>query len=472
MFSAWHHVALVLLVLGGLLLGLRWAQRSFTLHPEVTRKAVHLSMGLLTLSFPWLFDAPLPVWVLGGVAIAILLALRIYKPLANDLGRVLGSVERRSLGEIYFPLSIMLLFSLAEGDALLFCIPILVLTLADAVAALIGMQYGQHRYVATQGQKSAEGSVMFFMTAFFSVHVPLLLFGGTGRAETLLVALIVGLLVMLLEAIAWQGLDNLFIPLGTFLLLKTHLEMDVHILITRFIVTFILVVFVLFWRRRTTLTDSALLGAVLIGYLSWLLGNWQWLLAPLTLFVSYPFLIYRVDAEKTPLTPLERQVMVWLSSGTEETEDPRRLQRWRRVHNVYAVLSVSAGGMLWLFCYRTFNLSSLFYPYTLSFAINLVVICIASLSPVDYWSWRHLRWVCLYVVQGWLLFFGPLLLLELSEQTLGMSVWGWLGISLGAIAYYLVQPQLRQSPREIGPWIWRALLTTAASTVPLLSLLR
>jgi hypothetical protein len=65
---------------------------------------------------------------------------------------------------------------------------------------------------------------------------------------------------MLLEAVSWGGLDNLFIPLGGFVLLKTYLPMDVPHLAACLAVTVILVALVLFWRRRMTLSDSAHAG--------------------------------------------------------------------------------------------------------------------------------------------------------------------------------------------------------------------
>jgi hypothetical protein len=80
-----------------------------------------------------------------------------------------------------------------------------------------------------------------------------------------MIALILGLLVMLIEAIAWQGLDNLFIPLGGFILLRLYLALDALTLLVRLIVTIVLVTFVLCWRQRTTLNDSALLGTAFIG---------------------------------------------------------------------------------------------------------------------------------------------------------------------------------------------------------------
>ncbi|MBD1995615.1 hypothetical protein H6G00_03095 [Leptolyngbya sp. FACHB-541] len=463
--NPWLAMGLVLSTLVGLMVGLRVYQYHFSPHPELVRKLLHIPMGLITLSFPWLFSKTLPVLVLAGIAIVWLLALRLYKPLTTRLGSVLGGVGRRSLGEIYFPISVGVLFLLSQGDPLLFCIPMLILTLADAVAAVIGVRYGQFHYTTTDGYKSAEGSITFFTIAFLSVHIPLLLLTDIGRAETLLIALILGLLVMLIEAIAWQGLDNLFIPLGGFILLKLYLEMDALTLLVRLIVTLLLVTFVLCWRQRTTLNDSALLGTAFIGYLSWTLGGWQWLLAPAILFLTYPLLISWIKQREIPLTLEERQAMPWLPS---ESDSKSPNAHWERIHNIYAVLSVAAAGLLWLFLFGTFNRPEFLYPYTLSFAANLAIIGIAGMSPLNYWKPTNLTLLTTYVVKGWLLMFAPLLLLEgLSLTSVFCVLVSLVGIALPAIAYYFTQPFLRKRPTDTLNWLCRAGYTAIGSLLGL-----
>ena len=448
------------------MLGLRLYQRRYAPHPVVVRKLLHVTMGLITLTFPWLFESALPVVIVAILAIGWISLLKFYQPM-QELGNVLNSVGRRSLGEIYFPISVALIFVLAQGKPLLFCIPILLLTLADALAAVIGVRYGRLHYKTSDGQKSAEGSITFFMVAFFSVHVPLLLLSDTGRAETLLIAIILGLLVMLLEAIAWRGLDNFFIPLGGFLLLKTHLSMSVTELLIRLAVTVIMVVFVLCWRKQTTLNDSALLGAAFFGYLSWMIGGWQWFIPPVILLVTYPLFVTWVDQHKTPLTEAERQMMLWLP--TNPNSQPRQ---WERVHTIHAVLSVSAAGCLWLLLFGVFDRPQFLYPYTLAFAANLAIVGIAGFSPLHYW--QPSRWLQLltYSIKAWILVFLPMLLVVgISRLTLCYAIVGFLGTVLVAISYYLVQPNLRQLSTDTIAWLCRAAFTTIGSLLGVVPLI-
>lgn len=347
--NPWVGIVAVLVVLGVLMGILRIFQDRVP--AELSRKAVHVGMGLVCLSFPWLFREAWPIVVLAILAVAGLAAVRLVPALRKEMGGVLGGVERQSFGEFYFPLSVAAVFCLAQGDTLLFIIPVLTLTVADSVGALIGVRYGFARYRTDEGLKSAEGSVAFFTAAFLGCHIPLLLFSQTGRAETLLISLTAGFVVMLLEAISWRGQDNVIIPLGMFFLLQLYLPLGAPALLARFLVILALVVLVVIWRKRTTLSDSAVLAAALSGYAVWALGRWFWLFPPLLLFLVYLGL---------PSFPADA----------------------RPVQNLHAVTRVMAGGFLWLLLAQVLHRPEFLGPYFLCMAAHMGNIVTARLRVV------------------------------------------------------------------------------------------
>ncbi len=251
MLNPWLGIATMLICFGGLMAGLEGCRRSRVADQELLRKLLHMGMGVVTLALPWLFETAWPVVVLAIVFVFGMSGLRVSRSLQRLLGGVIHGVDRPSLGEIYFPLGVGLLFLLSGDHRLTFCIPVLILTFADATAALIGARYGVFRFCTPQGEKSLEGSITFFTIAFLSIHVPLLLFSDTGRVETLLIALTVGLQVTLLEAIAWRGLDNLLVPLGGFLWLRSLLDLRVAALVTHLGIAVLLVTLFLLtvWYR-------------------------------------------------------------------------------------------------------------------------------------------------------------------------------------------------------------------------------
>ncbi len=240
--------------------GLKILTLQFPLHPELSRKLIHIGMGLVILSFPWIFDSIWPVLGLSGLSAVILILLRCLRPLREGVGSVLNGVNRSSWGEVYYPLAVGILFMLTQDRPLYFVIPILILSLADATAALVGVRYGRIKYATFDGKKSLEGSVGFLIVAFFSVHIPLLLYSSLGRIETILIAGITAVVVMMLEGISWQGLDNLFIPLGAYFLLVIYEHQSPVELVIQLLIAVILAVLALAWCGRFSLNDTALLG--------------------------------------------------------------------------------------------------------------------------------------------------------------------------------------------------------------------
>ena len=411
----------VLAALGGLLVLLAFLQRSMPQHPELIRKLLHVGMGIVTLWFPWLFDSTWPVLVLGAFAIGLLLMVKWRGEDRAGIHGVVHGVARNSFGEIYFPIAVCVLFVLSSGDTLLYVIPVLVLTLADAVAALIGVRYGQTHYRTDEGVKSLEGSVAFFVVTFVSVHISLLLFSDTGRVESVVIALLIGVLVMLLEAFAWRGLDNLFVPLGSFLLLKVYIDMNAPELWQRLAVSVGLVAFVVAWRTRTNLLDSAALASALIGYVVWAAGSWRWLMPVLLVFLTYAVLSSRHKLRTS-------------------------------LHDTRAVLSITLPGLLWLFMARTENEELLYYPFTVSFAIQLGLIALARLKH------RHPHATNWWLVSRCALLGGAVILLPwalLMGFHTHVVLYVVIGIGLIGVAvlsFCVWQPGITDYPNDLARW--------------------
>ncbi len=349
--NAWLAIGLVLLALGLLIAGVRLLQGITGIAPEGSRKIVHIGMGLLTLSFPWLFNDYWPVILLAALAVVMLSVLRRVSGLASWYS-VLGGVARTSLGEIYFPVSVAVIFCWSGGNAVLYLVPILILTLADAVGALVGIRYGSLKYTTDEGHKTAEGSLAFFVTAFLSAHVPLLLLTDAGRAESLLIGLTLGFLIMLTEAASWEGLDNLFVPLTSFLLLDRYLNLEAGELLVRFLVAALLVIFVLVWRSRTTLSHSAAIGGAFFGYIIWSLGGWQWMVAPVIFFLTYAWVV-----------PLQGE---------------KQLAR-----DIHAVIRVLSGPLIYLAASRVYEQAGFLYLSHVTLACHLANVIISRLHQAE-----------------------------------------------------------------------------------------
>lgn len=414
--------------LGGFLLLFAVIQvcaRSGLASPEGTRKMMHAGSGALTLTFPFLFRDVWPVLLLTSAAALLIGSVRFLPPLRRRMGRAVSGVERTTLGELYFPVSVAFLFWLTQGqDPLLFVIPILVLTLADATCAIVGVRYGLTRYEG--GSKSLEGSVAFAAVAFLCVHVPLLLWSPVGRAESLLIAATLALLVMLLEGSAWRGLDNLFIPIGGYFLLRVYVGLEVEQLTARLAVAVALVVFVVIARRSTTLEDDSLVAGAFLCYVAWALMGWRWLVPPLAIFIGYR----------------------WLSPVTAGNS--------RRMHGVPAVLSVWAPAAGWLAMAHGRADPALLFPYMVVFAAHLAMFGSSRLA-YEYPTrdlaplvWRAVLASGVIVLVP---HFASVGFRMPDVLTSGLAL---TAIGLGAVLFVGAQPDIRNTRQDARRWVVQA----------------
>lgn len=295
----------------------RLAAERWNWSPESRRKGVHVTMGFAVLGFPWWFDSVVPVGILCVLSLVVLDGLRRRESREGFEGlKVLHGVGRSSLGDLLFPIAVVMVFWYSQNhggeDAwVLYLVPMLILAVADAAGALIGTCYGVKTFTSLSGCKSVEGCVTFFMGAFLSAHIPILLMTDTGRVESLLIACILALVVMMFEAIATRGVDNLIVPLAAVFLLERFLGFDVAALSWRLLGFAGLFALVFCLRRGSSLNGGALLGAILFGYGCWALGGWPFVIPPMLLFVEHLWVTRRLRR----IAQLEHDLLPMLAIG-------------------------------------------------------------------------------------------------------------------------------------------------------------
>ena len=419
-------IPLVWAALALLVAGLAWAQGRWTIAPEWSRKAVHIVMGLVCTAFPWLFTEFWQVVVTVTGATLLLLAVRFVPALQVRFGSVLSGVDRSSLGDVFFSLSVLLLFALAGREPVFYVVPMLLLTLADTAAALVGMSWGRHCYTADEGFKTWEGSLAFLAVAFLCVALPLFLAQPEQGWRTVLVALCIAVVTMMLEASAWRGLDNLFVPLAALAMLRLYVPMPVVDLWERLAVLASLFVLFLATHRHALMREGTLLGAALVVYLCWVIGGWKWVIAPLTLWLLQPLLVDRkTRSEDLPF------------------------------HSHPALLGLALPPLAWLFAAYFLKQPKLFEAFTLALAVHLAMTAV-SLRRTDRKP-RGLFWAAGFgLLCGWLTFvpFG-LMTGEGAFLNAGVLVAG-----LTAIVFHLLLPRF---DTPVPHWTCRAALATAAS---------
>lgn len=297
----WTSILFVVALLLVALIIIKIIEKKSNINGETKRKLFHMTMGLVMLTFPYIFESVISVGILGIIALSVLLLLKHTK-LKNSLGTILYSVSRESLGEIFFVISVFTIFYLSKGDKILYSIPILILTFADSVAALIGKNYGKKDISEmNEDSKSLEGSFMFFMVAFMATLVPLQLFTTVGREEVLIISTIIGFNIALIEMISHTGNDNLLIPLTTYAFLATHIGLPLESLRMNLIILGAIFVLVTIANRVKAWSKLALVETLVVGYLTASLYGIYALIPPAMLLFTCMRFPKRREKEKNNL---------------------------------------------------------------------------------------------------------------------------------------------------------------------------
>ena len=292
---------------------------------ERTRKLVHLGGGLACLLFPFLVDR---LWIIALLAIAMTAlfaagARFAFLPSLHD-------IRRRSHGAEYYPLAVILLLLFAGDRTWLYVAALLTLAVGDAFAALIGSRYGVIRYQVDDCHKTLEGSLVFFIIAFQAVFLPTLLMTDLPRPVCVLASTLVAVLVTFFEAISLKGSDNLFVPLGTAVILESITRQSFGEIVFQNIslLGICLGMALLSWKLPY-FNPGSVMALVLYAYGAWSFGAWHWALPIFAglLFYLFVWALVANDKKEPPIrvsTTVRALIapflFVALAGGTGERE--------------------------------------------------------------------------------------------------------------------------------------------------------
>lgn len=195
-------IIIVAIILALLFLNELW-WRKHTMHSELSRKFIHISVGSLVAFWPfWLSWRQIEI-----LSLAFLAGVLISKYL--KIFQAIHSVQRPTWGEVFFALSVGGI-ALITRNKWIYAAALLQMSLADGLAAIIGTRYGRQSYLVFGHAKSIIGSLTFFIVSL-AILVGFWHLGhiGLGLGS---IAVVSGLAAVV-ENLAVQGLDNLLVPL-------------------------------------------------------------------------------------------------------------------------------------------------------------------------------------------------------------------------------------------------------------------
>ena len=236
---------------------------------------------------------------------------------------------------------------------------------------------------------------------------------------------------------SFRGLDNLLVPLASFFCLQRCATLDRPELVYHCLVLMGIAATVLMLKKCSTLEGGATLAVLGYGFMAHAMGGLLWLTIPFILFSFYRLLL------------------------------PARYRQGHK-HTIYAVLSVAAGSLAWLFAYDKLESPNFLYPYALGLAINASIIASAHLRLHTFNATKTLKLKLLTVaissLKSFALIMSPLFLLVLKEPGLLVNILlSPLWIFSFTVVFLLIK---NQSPLKItsrGRWFKQCLCASLGS---------
>jgi phytol kinase len=176
-------------------------------HPqpnEFSRKFIHITVGSFVAFWPY-FMSWTQIIILSGAFLLVVLASKFL-----GVFKAIHSVQRPTWGELFFAIAVGLIAFVTDVKEI-YTIALLQMSLADGLAAIVGLRYGTgNRYTILGSTKSIAGTATFFVVSLaillVAVHV-------TPVAAPIGYLVAVAGATTLLENVGVFGLDNLFVPL-------------------------------------------------------------------------------------------------------------------------------------------------------------------------------------------------------------------------------------------------------------------
>jgi uncharacterized protein (TIGR00297 family) len=198
--------------------------------------------------------------------------------------RLLKSTEAApdNLGTVWFPISFAVLVLACWNTPSAILGGVLAMTFGDAVAATVGMRFGEHRFTTFGGrEKSLEGSAAMFVVSLLAI-----MFTFGFQSAGLGLAVLAAVVATVAEAMGIKGLDNLWVPLSVGATIYFGLYLTLPLAEgLGFGALFAALIGVYAWSKRS-LTPSGVVGAIIIGTLLFGLGGLTGGLALIAFFVS------------------------------------------------------------------------------------------------------------------------------------------------------------------------------------------
>jgi len=336
-----------LLFFGGIVLFISLAEflhKTVGWSHEFNRKLVHILTGVLVFLSPLFFKYPVPLVVLG-----IIFTVVNAVSLATDSLKSMHNSERKTYGTVFFPIAfILLVITCWTSYKSVLMTSILILGIADAVAAIVGESVKNPRIFNLTGEKkSVQGSAAMFVSTFLIVFITLPLIDYLDNtvisfALSFWVAAICALFATGLETLSFAGSDNLTVPLGSAFIMSFMLKAstDQRVLLTTGAVLALLIAYSSY--KVKTLSKSGGMATFVLAFIIFGLGGYKWTIPILMFFALSSALSKIAKTQKEQCT---------LMFEKSDTRDIYQVLANGGIAGIIILLNLYFPSVLWFYLY-------------------------------------------------------------------------------------------------------------------------
>lgn len=193
-----------------ILLVAEYLARRTNMHAELTRKFVHMAVGIFVAFWPFFLSWREIEILSSAFFVVILISIKL------TIFRAIHTTPKRAVGEISFAMVIGFL-ALLSSSKWIFMVAMLNLAIGDALAAIVGLLWGEKNQYKVFGKtKSIAGTSAFFVISLALMAVYVTASHDSANFTTLFM---VPVIATITENVAVNGTDNLIMPVLIALLL-------------------------------------------------------------------------------------------------------------------------------------------------------------------------------------------------------------------------------------------------------------
>ncbi len=265
------------------------ARNVLKLSPELSRKFVHVMVGILVSLAPFFLQSKTPVILLG-----VIFTILNHIALRKDSLKGMHTTERVSFGTVYFPIAFTLLVIMFwDRNIVLFIVAMLILAFSDTAATVIGERINsKHKFILWHDKKSWPGSIAFFVMTLivvvgaYPIYSNIIGYPPLPLHHLLTMAVFTALVSTVGEAVSKRGSDNLTLTLTAALGMDLYIS-SMHSGTIPYMGGWFAASMILGYGafKLKSLSVSGGFGAFLLGVFMFGMGSWHTMLPLIGFFV-------------------------------------------------------------------------------------------------------------------------------------------------------------------------------------------